>query len=57
MSDTPTTNEGPKHPPRVYPPYEPPRLVPLGNLRDLLALKSGKAVDTSPPHQLNSRNN
>lgn len=30
-------------------PYEPPRLIPLGNLRDLAA-KSGAAFDQPNPH-------
>ncbi len=30
--------------------YEPPRVVKLGSLRDLLAAKSGPGVDPAPPH-------
>lgn len=32
--------------------YERPKLIPLGNARDLLAVKTGTQVDGSPPDPL-----
>lgn len=34
--------------PRAVPSYVPPRVEKLGNLRDLLAVKTGASLDTAP---------